>query len=156
MRLPPFLWRILQTGPRLAYALGLGSAVGSFILLLTTRGRKTGRPRTTPLVYERLGDEYHVASARGPTADWFRNIQSDPRVEVRSGRECFRGLGEVVADPARIADYLERQMRRNPRFFGAILRAEGIPPGEQRENLMRLAERRPMVVIRPSPGGGRV
>jgi deazaflavin-dependent oxidoreductase (nitroreductase family) len=151
MRLPRVLWRILQAGPRLAYALGLGSAVGSFVLLLTTRGRKTGRPRTTPLAYQRLGDEYHVASARGATADWFRNIQSDPRVEVRVGRSRFRGLAETVADPARIADFLERQVARNPRFFGAILRAEGIPPGERRENLMRLAERRPMVVIRPSP-----
>jgi deazaflavin-dependent oxidoreductase (nitroreductase family) len=151
MRLPRFLWRILQTGPRLAYALGLGPVVGSFVLLLTTRGRKTGRPRTTPLVYERLGDEYHIASARGATADWYRNIQSDPRVEVRVGRRRFRGLGEAVTDAARIADYLERQMARSPQLFGAILRAEGIPPGERRENLMRLAERRPMVVIRPSP-----
>jgi deazaflavin-dependent oxidoreductase (nitroreductase family) len=150
MRLPRFLWRILQVGPRLAYALGLGPIAGSFVLLLTTRGRKTGLPRTTPLVYERLGDEYHVASARGPMADWYRNIQSDPRVEVRVGRRRFRGLGEAVTDAVRIADFLERQMARSPRLFGAILRAEGIPPGERRENLIRLAERRPMVVIRPS------
>jgi deazaflavin-dependent oxidoreductase (nitroreductase family) len=130
--------------------LGLGPIAGSFVLLLTTTGRKTGRPRTTPLVYEKTGDEYHVASARGPMADWYRNIQSDPRVEVRVGRRRFRGIGEAVADPARIADYLERQMARSPRLFGAILRAEGIPSGGRRENMMRLAEKRPMVVIRPS------
>ena len=31
---------------------------GSKILLLTTKGRKTGEPRTTPLIYETDGDRY--------------------------------------------------------------------------------------------------
>lgn len=153
MRVPRVLWRMIQVGPRLAYALGLGRLVGSFVLLLTTTGRRTGRARTTPLVYEEIDGIYHVASARGSLGDWFRNIQADPAVVVRVGRHCFQGRAEVIADPVRIADYLERQMQRNPRLFGMVLRAEGLPARPSRGDLERLARRRPMVAVHPLASG---
>ncbi len=149
MRVPRFVWRMIQVGPRLAYALGLGNLVGRFVLLLTTTGRRSGRLRTTPLVYEEIDGLFHIASARGPGADWFRNIEAQPQVGVRVGRRRFQGRAELVADTARIADYLDRQLRRNPGAFGAILRAEGLPARPTRSDLEALACRRPMVAIRP-------
>lgn len=143
-----FLWRLFNLGPRLAYAIGLGPIVGRFVLLLTTRGRKSGRLRVTPLVYEQQGDTIIVASARGPSADWLRNIQADPRVRVRAAGREFQGTAEVVTDADRIADYLQRQFDRNPRAFAWILRAEGIPTPPSRVDLIRLAPKRPMVVLR--------
>jgi deazaflavin-dependent oxidoreductase (nitroreductase family) len=104
MKLQRFLWRLFNLGPRLAYAIGLGPVVGRFVLLLTTRGRKSGRPRVTPLVYEQDGKTVTVASTRGPSADWLRNIQADPRVSVRVAGQEFRGEAEVVRDPEQIAD----------------------------------------------------
>lgn len=151
MKAPRLVWRLIQVGPRLAYAVGLGPLVGSFVLLLTTTGRKTGRRRTTPLVYEEVDGEFHVASARGPAADWLRNIQATPFVEVRVGRRRIHGRAEVVADPAKMADYLERMMARNPRMFGGILRAEGLPGRPPREALEQLAKKRTMVAIQPWP-----
>ena len=47
MRLPRWLWKFLRFGPQLAYAMGLGPLFGRVILLLTTIGRKSGRPRVT-------------------------------------------------------------------------------------------------------------
>jgi deazaflavin-dependent oxidoreductase (nitroreductase family) len=154
VKVPRFIWRVFKLGPRLAYTAGLGPVIGSFVLLLTTYGRKSGLPRVTPLVYEEGDGVILVAAARGPTSDWLFNIRANPRVRVRVGRRRFDGIAEVATDPERMADYLQRQYSRRPKAFGAILRAEGmsIPPG--REELVRFAPRRPMVSIRPlSPAG---
>jgi deazaflavin-dependent oxidoreductase (nitroreductase family) len=149
MKAPRLLWRLFHFGPRVAYAIRLGPIVGKFVLLLTTTGRKSGQPRVTPLVYEKRGETITVASARGPYADWLRNIQANPRVRVRLGKRQFKGLAEVTTDPEKIADYLQRQFDRNPRAFGAILRAEGLPTPPCRADLLQLAPKRSMVTIHP-------
>ena len=149
MKAPRFFWRLIHFGPRIAYALGLGPLIGRFVLLLTTTGRKSGRPRVTPLVFEQQGETILVASARGASADWIRNIQANPRVRVRVGRRQFDGLAEATTDGEKIADYLQRQMERNPRMFGAILRSEGLSSRPSRAELVRFAPGRPMVTIRP-------
>ena len=106
----PFARKVILIGPRIAYALGLGPLIGKFVLLLTTCGRKSGRPRVTPLVYEQRGKAVIVASARGRSADWLRDIESNPQVRVRIGRRQFDGIAEVSTDPEQIAGYLQRQM----------------------------------------------
>jgi len=150
MKAPRFFWRLIHFGPRIAYALGLGPLIGKFVLLLTTYGRKSGRPRVTPLVFEQQGETILVASARGASADWIRNIQANPSVQVRIGRREFHGLAEVTTDAEKIADYIERQIKRNPKAFGAILRSEGLPFTPSRADLIRFAPKRPMVTIRPT------
>src|SRR3989304_4714784 len=147
-RLPVNAWRLLKL-PRLWYALGLGPVVGQLILLLTTTGRKSGLPRVTPLQYEEENGVFYVASARGQQADWFRNIVADPPVEgqVKAGR--WRGLAEPIAEPARIADFLELRLRRHPRMIGAMLRGEGLPARPTRAQLEHFAERIAVVAIRP-------
>jgi deazaflavin-dependent oxidoreductase (nitroreductase family) len=55
--------------------------------LLETTGRRTGRPRHTP-VCDGLDDEvFWLVSQRGRHADWVRNLEADPhvRVKVRGG-----------------------------------------------------------------------
>ena len=42
---------------------------GSTILLLTTRGRKTGERRTTPLIYAQDGDRYVIVGSKGGAPD---------------------------------------------------------------------------------------
>lgn len=58
------------------------------ILLLTTRGRKTGRLRTTPLVYFEREGTYVISSSNAGHWEpaWFRNLQSDPAVSIEVGR----------------------------------------------------------------------
>ena len=149
MNLPRFFWRIVQFGPRCAYALGLGPLIGRIVLLLTTVGRKSGQPRVTPLVYDERDGIILVASARGDRADWLRNIQANPKVKVRIGSREFASQATLVTDPEQIADYLERQFQRNPKMFGAILRSEGLPPSPSRDDLLALATKRPMVALTP-------
>jgi deazaflavin-dependent oxidoreductase (nitroreductase family) len=148
MKVPRWLWRLIHFGPRIAYALGLGSIVGRFLLLLTTFGRKTGRARVTPLVYEQQGNTILVASARGPSADWLKNIRANPKVQLRVGSRQFDAIAEVTSNPEKITDYLQRQLKQNPKMFGAILRSEGLASRPDRAELVRFAPKRPMVTIR--------
>jgi deazaflavin-dependent oxidoreductase (nitroreductase family) len=67
----------------------IGARVGGLpVLLLTTTGRRSGRPRTTPVQYRRCGDQLLVVAAAGgsprPPAWWF-NLSAEPRVEVQLG-----------------------------------------------------------------------
>ncbi|HZP73149.1 MAG TPA: nitroreductase family deazaflavin-dependent oxidoreductase [Gaiellaceae bacterium] len=65
---------------------------GSTILLLTTKGRKTGEPRTTPLIYAEDGDRYVIVASQGgaPThPGWYRNLAKDSHVEVQVRDEVF-------------------------------------------------------------------
>ena len=145
------LYRCLRVPPRVAYRIGLESLVGRMVLLLTTTGRKTGLPRTTPLQYEEINGDYYVAvaSAHGCKADWFRNLRKDPTVRVKVGTREFTGAAEPITDTGRIADFLEVRLKRHPRIVGAIMRRAGLPSSPTRAQLEEYASRRAMVVIHP-------
>lgn len=147
-RSPKFLLRLIHFPPRLAYALGLGPLMGRFVLLLTTTGRKSGRPRVTPLQYEAVDGFIYLAAARGQKSDWVRNILADPRVLVRVKARRFQGQAEVIGDVARIADFLELRLQRHPKMIGAMLKAEGVPIPPSRVDLETYARGLTVVVIR--------
>jgi deazaflavin-dependent oxidoreductase (nitroreductase family) len=65
---------------------------GAPTLLLTTTGRKSGKPRTTPLIYARDGERYVVVASQGgaPThPNWYENLSRAPGVEVQVRDEVF-------------------------------------------------------------------
>jgi proline iminopeptidase len=65
---------------------------GSKILLLTTKGRKSGDPRTIPLIYEQDGDRYVIVASKGGAPahpGWYRNLVKDPNVELQVRDEVF-------------------------------------------------------------------
>jgi deazaflavin-dependent oxidoreductase (nitroreductase family) len=73
---------------------------GAHTLLLTTKGRKSGEAKTTPLIYAPYGDNAYtvVASKGGADAppSWFVNIQDDPEVEVQILGDKFHANGRVA------------------------------------------------------------
>jgi proline iminopeptidase len=65
---------------------------GSKILLLTTKGRKTGEPHTNPLIYESDGDRYIIVASKGGAPEhpgWYRNLAKNPDVEVQVKDDVF-------------------------------------------------------------------
>lgn len=154
MSASPFDWtkmKHIQKIHRVLYALGLGPLIGRLILLLTTTGRKSGLKRVTPLQYEKIGDDYYLGAARGRKADWVRNIQSDPRVEIRVGAKRFEGQAEVVTEPSRFADFLEVRLQRHPHMIGLIMeKAHGLPRRPSREQLEGLAAEEAVVIVHPN------
>jgi len=81
------------------------SAQGSFpCLLLTTTGRKSQTPRTSPLVYGWDGENYIlIASQGGRPAHpaWYLNLAANPEVEVQVGADIFSALAHSAADDER-------------------------------------------------------
>ena len=122
--------------------------LSGLVLLLTTTGRKSGLPRQTRLQYEKEEGVIYVAAARGPQADWFRNILANPRVEVQLEGQALRGLAEPITDPVRIADFLELRLRRHPLMIRVMLLSHGLVSAD-RARLERLAADLAVVAIRP-------
>jgi len=67
------------------------------LVLMTVRGRKTGEPRTVPLVYFTDGEEVIVTASsfgRAKHPAWYLNLKANPEVELsargRSGRYIAR------------------------------------------------------------------
>jgi deazaflavin-dependent oxidoreductase (nitroreductase family) len=63
---------------------------GAPVLLLTVTGRKSGQPRTTPLLYLADGDNLVVVASKGGMSHhplWYANLQANPDVEVEVGSE---------------------------------------------------------------------
>lgn len=75
-----------------------GSVRGVPVLLLTTTGRKTGRRRTVPLVYDEREDRFIVASSNAGHWEpaWLLNLRSDPNAVVEVGRRKFNATAEIV------------------------------------------------------------
>jgi deazaflavin-dependent oxidoreductase (nitroreductase family) len=61
-------------------------------LLLTTRGRKSGKLRRTALIYGTDSDKYMVVASRGGAKHhpaWYLNLRDNPEVEVQVGADKF-------------------------------------------------------------------
>lgn len=147
---PGFVWRWMRRMNRVMarnYQRGIGP--GKLVLLLTTTGRKSGLPRLTPLQYEEMGGVYYVGSARGPNADWFRNIQANPHVQVETKEKHFHALAEAVTEPVRVADFLAERLKRHPWMIGLLMRLEGMPLRYNRQDLENFAAGKALVIITP-------
>ena len=73
-------------------------------LLLTTRGRRSGKLRRTPLIYGRDGDAYVVVASYGGSPehpDWYFNLSDDPEVEIQVGDEVMPARAATAEGEAR-------------------------------------------------------
>ena len=95
-----------------------GQFEGAPLLLLTTRGRKSGAERTNPMMYLADGDRMFVfASKAGAPAnpDWYLNLLAHPQVMVELGASTFGAIAVPLTGEDRDRVYAE-QARRYPGF----------------------------------------
>jgi deazaflavin-dependent oxidoreductase (nitroreductase family) len=81
--------RYVETGGRQGHRWN-----GLNTLLLTTRGRKSGKLRRTALIYGKEGERYLVVASNGGSKGhpaWYLNLVSEPKVEVQVAAEVFAG-----------------------------------------------------------------
>jgi deazaflavin-dependent oxidoreductase (nitroreductase family) len=72
---------------------------GTQTLLLTTKGRRSGEPRTTPLIYGRDGDSYVIVASKGGTDEqpaWYLNLSEEPQVEVQVKGDRFQARARTA------------------------------------------------------------
>ena len=78
----------------------LGSSMGkASVLLLTTTGRRSGKPRTTPLYYVRDGTNFAVVASNGGSdrdPAWWLNLKANPAAMVQAGRKHCKVLASVA------------------------------------------------------------
>ena len=83
-----------RTGGRIGRRLGKAQ-----MLLLETKGRKSGRSRTVALLYLNDRDDYVVVGSKGgsdsPPA-WLQNLQANPEVAVQVGTRQVRARARVA------------------------------------------------------------
>lgn len=56
------------------------------VLILHTRGRKSGETRKNPLIYGRDGDDYLIVASKGGAAEdpgWYKNLEANPEVTIQ-------------------------------------------------------------------------
>jgi deazaflavin-dependent oxidoreductase (nitroreductase family) len=61
-------------------------------LLLTTKGRKSGRDISTPLIYGTHGSAYVVIASKGGAPDhpdWYKNLVADPVCHIQVGKQPY-------------------------------------------------------------------
>ena len=103
---------------------------GSTILLLTTTGRRTGNPTTTPLIYAEDGDRLVIVASQGGAPEhpgWYENLAKTPEVEVQLLDDVFRARAYTAEGAERerlwalvnegwshYAEYQQRTDRRIP------------------------------------------
>ena len=106
------------------------------VLLLTTTGRKTGKPRTVPLCFLEDGDAYVLIGSRGGSAQhpaWYLNLEAHPDVEVQVGSE-HRRLRARRANPEEADRLWPQILERSPGY------------GKYRAKTSREI---PLVIVRP-------
>lgn len=87
--------------PPIKALFALGGAPPGYALLETI-GRKSGKPRRTPVGHGRVGNEFWIVAERGWRAGYVRNIESNPRVcvKLRDGLRArwYSGTAHLLPD----------------------------------------------------------
>jgi deazaflavin-dependent oxidoreductase (nitroreductase family) len=110
--------------------------------LLETKGRKTGKPRRTPVCDGRVGDQFWLVAEHGMKAGYVRSIEHDPRVrlKLRNGARYHWHTGTAHLlfedDPRERQRWLANQLPRSAgnaravRLFGTQLLSIRIDLGD--------------------------
>jgi deazaflavin-dependent oxidoreductase (nitroreductase family) len=103
---------------------GLGRFVSNpltgYLMILRTRGRKSGQMRDAPLGYAIVGDHVYCIAGFGRKTHWLANALADPKVEVILPGRAFSGIAEEVTDGAERLSVLPPLLRSMGVVAGAM------------------------------------
>jgi deazaflavin-dependent oxidoreductase (nitroreductase family) len=105
-----------------------GRMAGRQVLLLTTKGARSGEPRTTVVGYRKSGQTFVViASANGAAAHpaWYINLLADPHATIEVGPEKLEVRARTVKGKerdrlAKVVEYLEPQQKLTSRTIPVV------------------------------------
>jgi deazaflavin-dependent oxidoreductase (nitroreductase family) len=96
-----------------------GMFAGGHLILLTTRGARTGEPRTSPLAVALVEGDRMLVIASAGGADkhpaWYHNLVADPRVTIEDGTDRYAAEATVLTGADRDEEFA-RAGARNPGF----------------------------------------
>jgi deazaflavin-dependent oxidoreductase (nitroreductase family) len=74
------------------------------LILLTTKGARSGQPRVSPLIAVPYGDHYLAVASKGGAPEnplWYYNLLAHPQVTVEVGNETFAATARLLAGEER-------------------------------------------------------
>ena len=95
-----------------------GPFEGAPMVLVTSTGEKTGKPRTNPLMYLPDGDRVVIFASYGGAPEnpqWFNNLVANPEATAEVGTETFK-VRAVVTEGEERDRLFEEQKKRYPQF----------------------------------------
>jgi deazaflavin-dependent oxidoreductase (nitroreductase family) len=111
---------------------------GTTVLILTTTGRRSGEPRSTPLIYGKHGEDHVVVASKGGADEdpaWYLNLSEAPEVtvQVRDDRFTARARTATAEEKAELwtimnkrwPAYDEYQLKTNRDIPVVVLEREG-------------------------------
>ena len=95
------LFRVLNRLMVILFRLGLGawgnaSKYGGYIMVIKNTGRKSGLSRLTPVNYAMVNGDVYCTAGFGEESDWYRNIMTNPQVEIWLPDGRWAGVAEDV------------------------------------------------------------
>ena len=113
MKIPEPLFVIINPTMRLLLRSPLHAVVSGSLMLLTFKGRRTGRSFTTPLRYVQEGETFRCYTNRD--ARWWRNLKHEPGMTLRiRGRDLDCTATVIDSDPATVRDLLTGYLAQHP------------------------------------------
>jgi len=97
-----------------------GNFEGKLLLLLHTKGAKSGQDRINPLACVKDGNRFVVIASKGgadTNPDWYYNVISHPLVTVEVGTETLQARAAVAEEPERTRLY-DQMVTVMPGFAG--------------------------------------
>ena len=147
---PKGLLRLFLRCPILLYRLHLGWLLGHRFLLLNHIGRHSGVPHRTVLEvvhYDRAKHRCIIASGWGEKAQWFKNIITNPNVEVILGRHTHQAMARRM-DTAEAEHELRDYASRHPWSMKQLNRSMlGKPFHGKDSDFRQLAAQVPLVEL---------
>lgn len=140
--------------PSWLYRHGLGWLLGRRFLEVTHIGRISGKERFAVLEVVKIdpsNGESIVASAFGPKADWYQNLQAAPAVRIRQGRREYVPEQRFLNDDEvrQIASEFSEEHRLEARVANRVMAIIGAVPLDAYPNAVELFASFPMVAFRP-------
>lgn len=124
--------RLLLKAPPLVYYGPIAELLRSrCVMLLTTRGRRTGMPRTNGVSFMPWDGHYVVFSGWGIDSNWYRNLRADPSVRIKVGRREMQATARLVEDPEARRRLMLRMAERSsgcgpPRLIRPLIKLTGV------------------------------
>lgn len=149
--------RWLMRMPLLLYRVGLGDLVNAArILVLTTRGSKSGMPRHTPIEYRQHGSKIYVISAWGTRPHWYQNLLTHTSVTVQQGRKQFSANAQIVTNSGEALRVLHLFRRTAPVIYDAMLSRMSDREDIHPRTLPEITDRITIVRLTPEPGASKL
>jgi deazaflavin-dependent oxidoreductase (nitroreductase family) len=140
----------MQTPPRITpmFKLMMGAQVfllrrnlmgpmGNIIMVITTTGRKSGKQFSTPIGYQRDGDDV-IAFNLGGGSNWYKNMLANPLVTLNIKGRSMAMRGTLITDQAEVLRVIDLYLKHQPDPTRRFL---GFTPEMTTEERVKVAER---------------